>query len=75
MPIIVRDLVEVIDETSALYHQLGVVVGFTRSGRPIVEFRRRRRRFARFPLRLLPLWVASPVAMEADQVGAVPALA
>jgi len=50
MPIVVSDVVEVIDEASPLYHRLGVVVGFTRAGRPIVNFRRRRRTW-RHPIR------------------------
>lgn len=66
MPIVVRDLVEVIDESSPLYHRLGVVVGFTRSGRPIVELRRRRRTWRN--------WRGFQHRFDPAQVGIVPPL-
>jgi len=67
-PIGVADLVEVLDETSPLYHRIGVVVAFTRAGRPVVEFRRKIRTW-RHPLR-----GEYTRAMEADQIGPVPPL-
>lgn len=69
MPIVVRDLVEVVDEASPLYHRLGVVVGHTRVGRPVVEFRRRRRTW-RHPIK----GAIVPVVLDAAQLGTVPPL-
>jgi len=64
MTFLVRDLVEVVDETSRLYHRVGVVVDFTRAGRPVVQFRRRLRTWRR-------PWGSLQHVMNPDQVGLV----
>jgi hypothetical protein len=66
MQIFVRDLVEVIDERSPLYHRVGAIIGFTRGGRPIVRFRRRIRTW-RHPIR-----GSFEVVIDVEQLGTVP---
>lgn len=66
MPLVVTDVVEVIDETSPLYHRFGVVTGLTRAGRPIVEFRQRRRTWRHL------MRGTYARAMRPEQVGVVP---